>query len=380
MVQIKNSLVFVFLLSFTLFSLSSAMELHQPAESVCYNPFHYNYGTDMGDCERLFDGNTTTGYIWRESNTWVTFSYAVSLQQANLTTVTDQVNDSVQIDASCLFTDEVKINIANLNSFTCWDGEAWIAFGHGLGGWQPNDFYEVYLEFEEGAVNARPNFTDNFPINNSTDQTLSVELSVIVHDADGDLIDINFIGNKQGNATTLLDINLTSLNDGDTAKVTWADLDYNETYEWYVTVKDALNSDQSATWQFSTLEAAPIVVPEVPSSGPSNNPNSGGSSNPISPKVVEEEPELIVEDIPETPVVIEEPEVIVPEQPDDADDGVNFGVFSAITGAVVGLAAVGSYLGYAKYVIYILTGYIVIYALTWRRGRFLRKLLRLFLR
>ncbi|MBS3817693.1 MAG: PKD domain-containing protein, partial [Candidatus Thermoplasmatota archaeon] len=80
----------------------------------------------------------------------------------------------------------------------------------------------------------------------STDPTLSVDVS----DPDGDSMDVSFY-----NASDDSLINTDSgVADGGTASVTWSDLSYNTTYDWYAVADDGQATNSSGTWSFTTID------------------------------------------------------------------------------------------------------------------------------
>jgi len=471
---IKSSLIVIFLLSFILLSTGSqAVEMREPTVSECYNPWHYNAGDHLGTCSLLFDENDTTGYVWRESNTWLMLEYASYMLAADLHTVTANVVGVSSVPTECLLHEGLQINVSDLHSITCWNGAEWVYFGE-LGGFQPNAFYEVFLDQTPGGTvsayelvqpeheaidlsvaprlvvdvsdlegremsvnfyvsvedplqdelicgpissfdgqvscqwrgldydteyewyitldngevlfpsdvwtfttggNSAPYISSISPADGAIDAPLNVDLSFVVNDADTDTISVNIQGNLAGDAVVLFETNITDLLDGDAALATWTGLGYSLSYEWNIVVSDGTHDVLYGPLTFTT-QAKP--APQPPSSGPSSSPNRGGGppEDDENETVVVVTPPLIVEPAPSTPIV-PEPTVNETDTETDVDEGPGF--ISSITGAFAGVGDL-SYLKYAKYVVEGIAIVFLLHVITWRRGRFVRKLLRLFLR
>lgn len=84
-------------------------------------------------------------------------------------------------------------------------------------------------------------------------------LSVTVSDPDYDLVDVYFYDADTHELIGLV----TGVGSGQTASVTWLNLEDDQTYRWYVVVDDGETASESAVWSFSTGSevSAPVSVP-----------------------------------------------------------------------------------------------------------------------
>ncbi len=86
------------------------------------------------------------------------------------------------------------------------------------------------------------------PSNGATDVNINPLISANVSDPDGNSLTVLFY-----NAFDDSLINSVIVPNGSIASVTWSDLSYNTTYNWYVIVNDSLLENISDTWSFKTI-------------------------------------------------------------------------------------------------------------------------------
>ncbi len=99
------------------------------------------------------------------------------------------------------------------------------------------------------APNTPPDAPTNpSPTDGATNVSLSPTLSVYVYDADGDTLDVSFY-DASDNSLIGTDTGVPS---GGTASIVWSGLSPNTTYSWYAVASDGTDSNQSATWTFTT--------------------------------------------------------------------------------------------------------------------------------
>ena len=95
--------------------------------------------------------------------------------------------------------------------------------------------------------------TNAGPQNETEITRLNPTLSVNVGDPDEDLMTVSFY---DASTDTLIG-SISEVADGETASVSWAGLEQNTEYSWYVIVDNGENdSIQSQTWNFTTSELA----------------------------------------------------------------------------------------------------------------------------
>jgi hypothetical protein len=243
----KSSLVIVFIFTFVFLSINSqAIEVNEPSNAQCYNPLHYN--GELGNCSLLFDQNDTTGYIWRQSETWVEITYDWYMTDAEMHTITmDSGEEVIDLPSICLLAEGLKINISNMNSFTCWDGSDWVSFGSGLGGWQPNIFYEMYLDQTPGGnVPNKPDLLG--PIDGAVNQPLNSVLQARVSDDNYPVLDVTFYDASDDSIL----FSFEDIATGSVVEYTWVGLSSNTFYSWYVLATNDESSRNSGTYSFTT--------------------------------------------------------------------------------------------------------------------------------
>jgi len=112
--------------------------------------------------------------------------------------------------------------------------------------------YEIDLHVTTIHPNHPPNKpTDPIPEDNSENIDINPTLSVNVTDPDGDTMNVSFY-NASDDSLIDTDLNVES---GSTASITWSDLSYNTTYDWYAVANDSQFETRSDTWIFTTKES-----------------------------------------------------------------------------------------------------------------------------
>jgi len=104
--------------------------------------------------------------------------------------------------------------------------------------------------------NHLPYATNPTPANGSTDVSTNPTLSVVVHDEDGDTMNVSFY---DASSDTLIGY-VDGVSSGNTVSIVWSGLDYDTTYYWYVIVNDGFDSNKSDVWHFTTTLPKPTVV------------------------------------------------------------------------------------------------------------------------
>ncbi|MBC7128185.1 MAG: tandem-95 repeat protein [Thermoplasmatales archaeon] len=112
---------------------------------------------------------------------------------------------------------------------------------------------EAWVNITINLVNHPPNKPSLVsPANNSADVSINQTLTVHVVDVDGNSMSVKFYGRKLGNSTwQLLGINTGVGNNTDTS-ITWYNLEYGTTYEWYAGANDSITENSSDIWRFTT--------------------------------------------------------------------------------------------------------------------------------
>ncbi len=156
-------------------------------------------------------------------------------------------------------------------------------------GLSSNTYYEWYAITDDGldstqsatwsftTINTAPNAPTNFvPTDGSTGVSINPSLNVEVFDPDGDTMDVSFY---DASDDSLIGTD-TGTSSGGTASINWFGLSNNTYYEWYAIADDGLDSTQSATWSFTTINTAPNAptnpIPTDGSTGVSINPSLNG--------------------------------------------------------------------------------------------------------
>jgi hypothetical protein len=260
MEKLKSSLIFVFIITLVLISISAqAVEINEPSSSQCRNSWHYN--GDLGDCSLLFDQNHTTGYIWRQSETWVAVTYDEYMLDAEMHTVSmDSGEELTNIPSECLLHEGLKVNISNFNSFTCWNGSSWISFGSGLGGWQPNVFYELFLDQTPGGnVPNEPEMLG--PLDGAINQPLNPFLQAKFTDDNYNTLDVIFYDASDNSILyTFDDVAVDTV-----VEYQWNGLVSDTVYSWYVKSINNEGSRKSDIYSFTTgVNNAPYLDSRQP--------------------------------------------------------------------------------------------------------------------
>jgi len=100
------------------------------------------------------------------------------------------------------------------------------------------------------------------PSNDASSVSVNPTLNVKVTDSDGNSMDVYFYDDSDDSLIGV-DENVPS---GETASVTWENLDYTTTYKWYAVADDNIEQTQSNKWSFTTMEPndPPILSSENP--------------------------------------------------------------------------------------------------------------------
>jgi len=113
--------------------------------------------------------------------------------------------------------------------------------------------------------NRKPQISDEYPTNGSTDVELIPTLEISISDADGESMDLNWYSNSSGSWESF-GSNL-NVEDG-TYNQTNSDFnDFGTTYWWYVTVADGIYTVSSPIFHFTTYVNLPPNTPSNPDPG-----------------------------------------------------------------------------------------------------------------
>lgn len=116
--------------------------------------------------------------------------------------------------------------------------------------------------------NLAPEITSRSPDDGAKGVDIDADLSVRVEDAEDDLLTVIFYDASDDSVIE----ERTSVNPPYTVETTWENLDYNTTYEWYVTVSDGNTTITDETWNFTTIEEPTNQAPNEPyNPNPANN-------------------------------------------------------------------------------------------------------------
>jgi len=150
----------------------------------------------------------------------------------------------------------------------------------------------VSFKGDDPVVNIPPNKpSDLLPTNGATDQELSVTISGLCSDNDGDTMSVKFYKSDGSELGTV-----TNIASGNRAQFTWSGLAYSTTYQWYMKASDQeATGAQSEIFSFTTKDEPSAVTPPNPGTvqdfvtlpydieGIAYNPNNGhfyfGQSN-----------------------------------------------------------------------------------------------------
>ncbi len=124
-------------------------------------------------------------------------------------------------------------------------------------------------------VNDPPNQPSSpSPSEGATGIETEVNLSAVVSDPDGDVLDITFY-DASDDSVIGTDMCVSC---GEPSNVTWSGLSFNTTYEWYVVANDTNTETQSPTWSFTTL--TPNYPPDEPTNPSPADGATGIGTNP----------------------------------------------------------------------------------------------------
>ncbi|RLF39013.1 MAG: hypothetical protein DRN12_07565, partial [Thermoplasmata archaeon] len=98
-------------------------------------------------------------------------------------------------------------------------------------------------------ANSAPTVSNPSPANGSIGISINPTLSIIVDDADGDLLTVTFYDASDDSVIGVVE----NVQPGSTASMTWPNLQYSTTYQWYVVVSDSIANITSPTWSFTTM-------------------------------------------------------------------------------------------------------------------------------
>jgi fimbrial isopeptide formation D2 family protein len=114
--------------------------------------------------------------------------------------------------------------------------------------------------------NLAPEIKGYSPDDEEVDVDVDAVLEVTVDDAEDDELTVTFYDASDDSVIE----EITNINPQKTVDTTWEDLEYNTTYEWYVTVSDDNQTITSDTWEFTTMLEPTNQAPDEP-----ENPNPG---------------------------------------------------------------------------------------------------------
>ena len=124
---------------------------------------------------------------------------------------------------------------------------------------------QITFSFLPRQENTPPDKPSNpSPANGSTNNEISVTLSVFVYDLDNDTLDVYFYIMADNSL-----IGLDTVLSGSTASCTWSNLQYSATYLWYAIVNDTEATNISDIWSFTTKSSS--YSPSPPSPPPQTN-------------------------------------------------------------------------------------------------------------
>ncbi|KYK25130.1 hypothetical protein AYK24_05345 [Thermoplasmatales archaeon SG8-52-4] len=113
--------------------------------------------------------------------------------------------------------------------------------------------------------NQKPDISNEYPTDGSTDVELIPTLEITINDADGETMDLDWYSNVSGTWQSFG--SNTDVEDG-TYNQTNEDFDdFDTTYWWYVTVTDDINTVSSPIFEFTTYENLPPNTPSNPNPG-----------------------------------------------------------------------------------------------------------------
>ena len=124
--------------------------------------------------------------------------------------------------------------------------------------------------FVEESLNHPPRLTDPVPADDAVNVSIDVNLRINVSDGDDDRLTVTFY-----NASDDHEIDsFTNINPPTTVTAPWDDLEYNTTYQWYVTANDGNITKTSSVYTFTTEKKPDNRPPNSPDDeSPTDNAN-----------------------------------------------------------------------------------------------------------
>jgi len=118
------------------------------------------------------------------------------------------------------------------------------------------------------SINHPPVLSNPEPIDDAINVSKDVSLKITVSDVDDDTLTVVFYNASDDSVIDTF----TNVNPTKTLTADWDDLEYNTTYQWYVTVSDGTVTITSDVWSFTTMEEPDNSPPNDPTNpNPANN-------------------------------------------------------------------------------------------------------------
>ena len=199
--------------------------------------------------------------------------FAIAFQQYDNYRLTDDgrawddININYQIGAGINWTSWDDGTNPDMNYPWIWD----FTFPNSTGYYE---FYSIGIKSGEDPetaplvadarcrFNRMPEIFDEIPSNGSTGVELIPQLNISVSDADGDTMTINWYSNSSGSWQTFG--SNTSVEDGTYSQTNSNFDDFGTTYWWYVSVTDAIYTNSSPIYHFTTKINLPPNTPSDP--------------------------------------------------------------------------------------------------------------------
>jgi len=124
--------------------------------------------------------------------------------------------------------------------------------------------------------NLAPEILDQSPENGATEVDIDAELEVTVDDAEDDRLTVIFYNASDDSVIE----EITNINPQKTVDTIWENLEYNTTYEWYVSVSDDNHTNTSDVWSFTTMDEPTNQAPDEPENPNPNDDAQGIIVNP----------------------------------------------------------------------------------------------------
>ncbi|MBS3778618.1 MAG: isopeptide-forming domain-containing fimbrial protein, partial [Candidatus Thermoplasmatota archaeon] len=116
--------------------------------------------------------------------------------------------------------------------------------------------------------NVAPEILDRSPENGATEVDIDAVLEVTVDDAEDDELTVTFYNASDDSVIE----EISNIDPQKTVDTMWENLEYNTTYEWYVTVSDDNQTNTSAVWNFTTIDEPTNQAPDEPTNpSPADN-------------------------------------------------------------------------------------------------------------